>query len=124
MSILIQLVICAALFAGGLATGIKWEIGIIAARDLKATNDAALVKLRRDEKIDAAAESHEQVKAVAAVREVIVEKKVQNVVKDVIYLNQCFTDSGLQLLADDIAARGATGQPAPAVPGVTSIAKD
>jgi hypothetical protein len=124
MSILIQLVICAAIFAGGLATGIKWEIGIIAARDLKATNEAALVKLRRDEKVDAAAESHEQVKAAQAVREVIVEKEIAHVVQDVIYRNQCFTDDGLRIIADDLAARGATGQPTPAVPGVAGASKD
>lgn len=36
MSILAQLVIALALFAGGLATGIKWQIGVVAQRDLAA----------------------------------------------------------------------------------------
>lgn len=36
MSILAQIVIAIAIFAGGTATGIKWHVGIVAARDLEA----------------------------------------------------------------------------------------
>jgi hypothetical protein len=36
MSILVQLVIALAIFAAGAAGGIKWEVGIVAARDLAA----------------------------------------------------------------------------------------
>lgn len=115
MSILAQLVIAIAIFVAGGAAGIKWQVGVVAARDLKAANDAALVKLRRDEKVDLAANGHEKFKAAAGVREVKVIQEVERVVQNTVYRNICIDDAGLRIIAADIAARDAAGQPAPAV---------
>ena len=116
MSILAQLVIAIAIFVAGGAAGIKWQVGLVAARDLKATQDAALARLRRDEKIDIAAAGHERLNAAATVREITVEKEVERVVQNTVYSNICLDPDGLRLIAADIAARYPASEPAPAVP--------
>ena len=115
MSFLAQLAIALCVFIAGMGTGVKWQIGITAERDLKATNEAALVKLRRDEKVDLAADGHEKFKAAATVREVKVIQEVERVVQNTVYRNICIDADGLRIIAADIAARDPAGQPAPAV---------
>ncbi len=124
MSILAQLVIAIAIFVAGGAAGIKWQVGVVAARNLKATNDAALVKLRRDEKVDLAANGHEKFKAAAGVREVKVIKEVERVVQNTVYSNVCLDADGLRIIASDIAARYPASEPAPAVPATAEPGKD
>lgn len=112
---LAQLVIAIAIFVAGGAAGIKWQVGVVAARDLKATQDAALTKMRRDEKVDLAADGHERFKAATSVREVKVIQEVERVVQNTVYSNVCFDADGLRIIAADIAARHAAGEPTPAV---------
>lgn len=125
MSILAQLVIAIAIFVAGGAAGIKWQVGVVAARDLKTANDAALVKLRREEKVDLAANGHEKFKAAAGVREVQVIKEVERVVQEnTVYSNVCLDADGLRIIASDIAARYPSSEPAPTVPAAAEPGQD
>lgn len=116
MSLLAQLVIALAIFAAGAAGGIKWQIGVVAARDLKTVQDNARALVRRVDQVDKASAGHETFRAAASAREVIVEKEVERVVEKPVYRNMCLDDDGLRIIAADIAARTPGGQPAPAVP--------
>ena len=111
----LRIVICAALFLGGMASGIKIHAGLTAQRDLKAIGEVERDKLRRMGRGDAAAVKHERYKAAVEVRERIVRVEVDRVVEKAVYRNVCLDDDGLRILAADIAAREAPGKPAGAV---------
>lgn len=115
MSPLAGMVIVLGLFFGGMAAGIKVHAGLIAQRDLKIEQATAREALRKMDRIDVAAVKHENYKTEAAIRERIVKVEVDRVVQSIVYSNVCLDDSGLQLLADDIAARPVAGKPARAV---------
>jgi hypothetical protein len=123
VSIAAKLILLIAVFVGGMGAGVKFHAGLVAERDLKATQEAAKVQIRRMDNIDAAANAHEKVKQVAKVRERIVVQEVERVIEKPVYRNVCMDDDGLRILSDDIASRNASGKPAPAVPGPSGAIK-
>ena len=102
-----------AAFSGGWVVR-DWKAGAEMAEVLA---QAAKDQAARRAQVDAAAAGHEKYRKAAAARERVVIKEVERVIEKPVYLNTCFDDSGLQLLAADIAARTAPSEPAPAVPG-------
>lgn len=116
--------IAAAIFALGVAAGIKAHSVMDRAALATELEQNAKEAARRADRVDAAAAGHEQFKAAAAVREQVVIKEVERVVERPVYRASCLDDDGLRIIAADIAARRAAGQPAPAVPGASSPAPD
>jgi len=102
-----------AAFSGGWVVR-DWKAGADMADVLA---QAAKDQAARRSQVDAAAAGHEKYRKAAAARERVVIKEVERVVEKPVYLNTCFDDAGLQLLAADIAARTAPSEPAPTVPG-------
>jgi hypothetical protein len=117
MSILVQLLILAAVAAGGFWAGDEWRSGIVAARDLKAVQDNARVQILRADRADQAAERHEKTKTVLEIRYRDIEKEVERVVTQVEYRDRvCLADDGLRVAARAVdAANAAAGFPARAV---------
>ena len=113
---MIQIIIAALIAVGGFAIGVKWEAGIIAQRDAATVRALVAQTDKRRLDGDTAAEKHEAFKAAVAIREVVVEKEVERVVKNTVYSNICLDPDGLRILANDIAARDTPSQPAPTVP--------
>lgn len=97
--------------------GDKWRSGIVAQRDLKATQDNARVQILRADRADQAAERHEVAKAKIEVRYETITKEVQHVVEKPVYRNICLDDDGLRVIRDALAAAsaGAASEPARAV---------
>lgn len=58
MSVLAQIVIALAIFAGGTATGIKYHVGVVAARDLKAERLVASDRIQQRKFNDVASGKH------------------------------------------------------------------
>lgn len=107
----------AVLSVSSFLAGDKWRSGIVAARDLKATQEVARVQILRADRADQAAERHERAKADVQVVYETITKEVQHVVEKPVYRNVCLDDDGLRIIGDALAATGAgaAGQPARAV---------
>jgi hypothetical protein len=73
-------------------------------------------QLRRADNADRAAAGHESFKTKADARERAVSKEVRRVANDPAMQRECIGPAGMQLLLEDIRARAAPGEPAPAVP--------
>jgi hypothetical protein len=117
-SLLIQIAIAAGIFLAGCALGIKWQVGVVAARDLKTVQDNARVQILRADKADQAAERHEKAKASIEIRYQTIEKEVQHVVEKPVYRNVCLDGDGLRVLRAALAGPAdAASQPARAVSG-------
>ena len=106
--------------AGALAAGLA---GGYYLRDLQAdADDKARLEqankdaMRRAENADRASATYESAKDATQARERVVIKEVTRVVTRPVYRNECVDADGLRILADDIAARTAPRQPAPALP--------
>ena len=116
----VYLAVALAALAVGFGSGWQvraWKAGSDHVEEVaQAAHDVAV----RAEHVDSSAVAHEQYKAAASARERIVYKEVERVVASPVYLQHCFDDGGMFILAADIAARGAPGQPAPAVPAASS----
>ena len=117
MSIAAKLILLLVVSVAGFAAGVRWQIGIVAARDLKQVQDNARVQVLRADKADQASERHESTKARIETVYRTITKEVERVIKaDPVYLQQCFTDDGLRVAQRAIAAaNAAAGFPAPAV---------
>lgn len=117
MSILVQLLILAAVAAGGFWAGDEWRSGIVARRDLKAVQDNARVQILRADRVDQAAERHEKTKTVLEIQYRDIEKEVERVVTQIEYRDRvCLADDGLRIAARAVdAANAAAGFPARAV---------
>lgn len=117
MSILVQLLILAAVAATSFWAGDSWRSGIVAARDLKAVRDDARVKILRADRVDQAAERHEKTKTVLQIQYRDIEKEVERVVIQTEYRDRvCLADDGLRVAARAVdAANTAAGFPARAV---------
>ena len=89
-----------AAFSGGWVVR-DWKAGAEMAEVLA---QAAKDQAARRSQVDAAAAGHEKYRKAAAARERVVIKEVERVIEKPVYLNTCFDDAGLQLLAADIAA--------------------
>lgn len=109
--------IAAMLAVAGFAAGVKWQIGIVAARDLKASQESARVAILRADKVDVAAAKHEVVKEVLRTEFVPINTEVERVVTKIEYRDRaCLDDDGLRVAQAAIAAANrAAGFPAPAV---------
>lgn len=116
MSWTIQLICALAIFAAGAAGGIRWHAGqdAIAAQEQDRVDD--LARLRKAEKIDAAASNLERKKEEVRTEFVTIERMVDRVVEKPIYSNACFDDDGLRELNAALRARADPGIPAPVVP--------
>lgn len=110
----------AALLLAGLFTGSvgawkvqSWRYGaLLHERDVAAQRDT----MKRIDRIDEAATSHEDFKAKEDIRYVERIKVVREIVERPVYRNTCVDPDGLRLI--NSAIRGEDpGQPAPAVPG-------
>lgn len=117
MSILIQLLILAAVAATSFWAGDQWRSGIVAARDLKAVQDDARVQILRADHVDQAAARHEKTKTVLEIQYRDIEKEVERVVTQIEYRDHvCLADDGLRVATKAIdAANAAAGFPARAV---------
>ena len=117
MSILAKLVLLLAVAVAGFAAGVKWQIGIVAARDLKAVQDVARVQILRADRADQAAERHEKTKTVLEIQYRDIEKEVERVVTQIQYRDRvCLADDGLRVIARAVdAANAAAGFTARAV---------
>lgn len=116
MSAFSQLVIALAVFAGGGAAGIKYHVGVVAQRDLKAEQSQAKDAFRKLERSDQAAKGFENDKAKIRTEFLTITKEVDRVVQKAVYLNVCFDDDGLRLINQASSPAAAASQPAPAVP--------
>lgn len=117
MSIAAKLILLLAMALAGFAAGVKWQVGIVAARDLKAVQDNARTQILRADRADQAADRHEKSKAAIEVRYQTIEKEVQRVVEKPVYRNICLDDDGLRLVRDALAGpASAASQPAGSVP--------
>ena len=111
-TLLFALALVIAAFSGGWVVR-DWKAGADMAEVLA---QAAKDQAERRAQVDVAAAGHEKYLKSAAARERVVIKEVERVIEKPVYLNTCFDDAGLQLLAADIAARTAPSEPAPTVP--------
>lgn len=118
MNMLAQLMIALAIAVAGFGAGVKWQIGIVAARDLRAVQEGARAAIRRTEQVDVAAEAHERTREVLRTEFVPITQEVERVVTKVEYRDRvCFDDDGLRVARAAIdAANRAAGFPTPAVP--------
>lgn len=117
MSLLVQLVIALAIAVAGFGAGVKWQIGIVAARDLKSVQEGARTAILRADRVDVAATQHERVKEVLRMEFVPITQEVERVVTQIEYRDRaCLDDDGLRVARAAIAAANrAAGVPAPAV---------
>lgn len=113
----IQLVIALAIFAGGMASGIKYHAGVTAQRYLKAHESAARATAQKLDRIDVAAVGHETDKAKIRTEFRTITQEVERVVEKPVYRNICFDDDGLRLIAAATGRSEGASEPAPAVPG-------
>ena len=122
MSIAAKIVLLLVVAVAGFAAGVKWQIGIVAARDLKAVQDNARVQILRADKADQAADKYEKTRTKIETRFVEVEKEVVRVVNSVEYRDRaCLDHDGLRVLSAAINGDDAASKPAPAVssPAIT-----
>lgn len=117
MGLGIQLGIAVLLAVASFAGGVKWQVGIVAKRDLKAVQDNARVAILRADKVDKAAATHEVVKEILRTEFVPITQEVERVVTKIEYRDRaCLDDDGLRVARAAIAAANrAAGFPAPAV---------
>ena len=116
MSIAAKLIIVLAAALACFAAGVKWQIGIVAARDLKVVQDNARVQILRADKADQAADKYEKTKTRIETRFVEVEKEVVRVVNSIQYRDRaCLDPDGLRVLSAAIAGDNPPSKPAPAV---------
>lgn len=89
-----------------------------AARDLKAQQAAAREVLRRIDKVDSAAVSHEKVKEVIREKFIPITERVEHEVTKIEYRDAvCLSPDGLRIISDSLAAIApAPGVSAPALP--------
>jgi len=115
MTIAAKLILLIVTFMVGMAAGVKWQIGIVAARDLQAVQDNARVQILRADRADQAAERHEKTKTRVEIEYREIEKEVERVrieYRDV----ACLAGDGLRVAQRAIAAaNAAAGFPSPAV---------
>lgn len=121
MSLLVQLVIALAIAVTAFGAGVKWQIGIVAARDLKSVQEGARTAILRADRVDVAATQHERVKEVLRTEFVPITQEVERVVTQIEYRDRaCLDDDGLRVARAAIAAANrAAGVPAPAVSAAT-----
>ena len=117
MTIWLKLVLVAAIFAAGLASGVKIHAGLIAQRDLAEQQSAIKEQARRIDKIDVAAVGHESDKAQIRTEFKTITKEVDRVVEKISYRHICFDDDGLRAVRAAIGTASTASQPAPALPG-------
>ena len=116
MTIAAKLILLIVVFVAGMAAGVKWQIGVVAARDLALVQDNARVQILRADRADQAADRFEKTKTKIETRFVEVEKEVVRVVNSVEYRDRaCLDDAGLRVLAAAIGGDNAASKPAPAV---------
>jgi len=115
MTIAAKLILLLVVAVAGFAAGVRWQIGIVAARDLKQVQDNARVQILRADRADQAAERHEKTKTRVEIEYREIEKEVERVrieYRDV----ACLIGDGLRVAQRSIAAaNAAAGFPAPAV---------
>lgn len=113
MSIAAKLILLLLVAVAGFGAGVKWQVGIVAARDLRQVQENARVQILRADRADQAADRHEVAKAKIEVRYQTIEKEVQHVVEKPVYRNMCLDADGLRVLSDALAGpAGAASQPA------------
>jgi hypothetical protein len=120
VSIAEKLVLALALFVAGFAGGIKWHVGIVAARDLAAV-EARQEKERNDRKaVDVAAVGHEKDKAQIRTVTKTVIQEVERIVREPFYVAAdapaCLDADGLRQLETAIGAAQPASKPARALP--------
>lgn len=116
----LRLAIFIGVFMAGAAGGIKFHAGLTAQRDLAAQHAQAKSTARRLDRIDAAAAGLAMDKAKIRTQFVTITKEVDRLVQDPHYASLCFDDAGLRLANAAITPPAPTGQPTPALPGLTS----
>lgn len=121
---LIYGVVALVLAVGGFGTGWKAASDHFKAEQLEAVNEA-VAKVRADAvATNAVAEKLEEKKDAVRVVYRTIEKRINQIVKEPIYLNACLDDDGLR--AANTALSGAapdTGQPDAALPGPPAPAR-
>jgi len=116
MTIAAKLILLIVVFVAGMAAGVRWQVGVVAQRDLKQVQDNARVQILRADKADQAADKYEKTRTKIETRFVEVEKEVVRVVNSIEYRDRaCLDPVGLRVLAAAINGDDAAGKPAPAV---------
>ena len=110
------LIIVAALIAGFMG-GVKYHVGVVAARNLAQRQSEEKIRARQVDRIDQAATGLEADKAQIRTQFRTITKEVDRVVEKPVYRNVCFDDDGLRLIRAAIDPTTPAGQLAPAVPG-------
>lgn len=118
MSLLVQLVIALAIAVAGFGAGVKWQIGIVAARALEKAQQDARAAVRRADQVDVAAQAHERVKEVLRTEFVPITETIERVIRGPSFSTACLNDDGLRVANAAIAAANA------AVRGAASRAED
>jgi hypothetical protein len=119
----IYAIVIAVLLAIGFGSG--WQVRAWRADSEQLKEAAAQHEetARRERTVDIAATKHEQFKASLSAREQIITREVERVVKEPVYLTDCFSDDGLRIIAADIAARHAASEPEATMPTASSPAR-
>lgn len=117
MSLAIQLVLAALIFAAGAAGGIKWHAGQDAIKENARLQEIDRQRRQDEKRVDSAAAGHEADKGAIRTQWLTITEEVERVVEKPIYRDVCLDVDGLRVLSDAIAPRAAASQPARAVPG-------
>lgn len=107
----------------GFAGGWKTQAWRHDAADLARQQVEARDHVKRIERGDEAAVSHEAMKAKTEIVYVDRIKRVDRIVERPVYSAQCWDSDGVRELNDAIAGSGATGEPAPALSGPAKPAR-
>ena len=113
----LKLMLALALLLAGFAAGVKFEVGVVAARDLAQRQSDDKIHARQLDRNDKAAAGFEADKTKIRTQFLTITKEVERVTQSPVYSNICVDDDGLRLIATAINPAAAAGQPAPAVPG-------
>ena len=106
--LLIRILLIAAVFVGGIVTGVKAHMGIVAERDLAQSKErAAVVQEFRNTETQVAERVASEVQKINSNQTVIEHEKIK-IVDRPIYRSQCLDSDGLQLLEKARSAGGNT----------------
>lgn len=122
MSILAKLALLAIAMAMGFGGGWRVHVGITAARDLRAVQEAARVQVRRVDQANTAGTAREADRERIRTEFLTITEKVEHEIQTekLVYSNVCVAPGGLQQLADAAALTVDPTQPGSSVPAAAA----
>lgn len=111
-----------AIALSGFSAGVKWQIGIVAARDLRAVQEAARVQVRRVDQANTAGTAREADRARIRTEFLTLTEKAEHEieVEKLVYSSVCIAPGGLQQLADAAALTGYSPEPGSPLPAAAA----